>query len=428
VKAYKIGALRASIASIWVSIVYDLIAKYRELTVSDDPAARTFIDLWDNATAHNDIRKLLELERGIIEDATSKTQIIDPLSKKHLDRIREDRHLCAHPAFSSDAELFEPSPELVRLHLVSAVDLVLSRKPLQGKAIIETYSIDVRSAGFPSDNAKILDYVERRYLERVRAPNIRGFGAVLAKSLLKGVPVEWEHQQNKVISSLVAVRERAVEAWPDVSSAIVRLIDTLEPNHRLRAITFIAAFPDFWPLLQEPTRMALQATVDNADPAALSDFRILKAGTVLDMRHSVVRLIDKLNEKQLAGAISALPLSDLWPRAIKLYRESGSYRGSEANFRNFILPFAGHIKNQWLDQLLDAVIANGQNSDAALTETFLIELLSKTEVDCWPSLDARNRFCLHFRRKHWDAEPNNLLTLLQSDGWVLPPSEPEPED
>lgn len=49
----------------------------------------------------------------------------------HLQRLRENRHLCVHPAFSAEAELFEPSPELVRLHLVNAINLVLSQEPLQ---------------------------------------------------------------------------------------------------------------------------------------------------------------------------------------------------------------------------------------------------------------------------------------------------------
>ena len=45
------------------------------------------------------------------------------IAGRQLERLREDRHLCAHPAFSAEALLFEPTPELVRMHLVNAVDL-----------------------------------------------------------------------------------------------------------------------------------------------------------------------------------------------------------------------------------------------------------------------------------------------------------------
>lgn len=192
VKAYKAGALRGALTSAWVALVYDLIAKYRELSAIGDAAATAFLLSWDNATTSGDIPKLLVLEAGILEDATANTQVVNRIARSHLDRLREDRHLCAHPAFSAEAELFEPSPELVRLHLVNAVDLVLSQEPLQGKAIFDLYDVDVQSQGFPSTHGLILDYVEQRYLARVRTQNVRNFGSVLAKSLLKGVPAQWD--------------------------------------------------------------------------------------------------------------------------------------------------------------------------------------------------------------------------------------------
>jgi hypothetical protein len=221
----------------------------------------------------------------------------------------------------------------VRLHLFNAVDLVLSQEPLQGKAIFDLYNVDVQSPGFPTAHERILDYVEQRYLARVRAQNVRNFGTVLAKSLLKGVPAQWEPLHRKIIPSLVAVRDRAANAWPDVSLAIVRLIDNLEPANRPRAITFIAAFPDFWPRLQEPTRTALQATLDNADPAALADYRILAGVTVLQFRTALLALIAGLNRNQLADAIASQPLVDLWPRAVEEYQGSGSWRTPRCRHR-----------------------------------------------------------------------------------------------
>ena len=61
---------------------------------------------------------------------------------------------------------------------------------------------------FPTERSKIRDYVEQRYLAQTRPQNINNFGLVLAKSLLKGIPPEWENSRQKVIDSLIAVRER----------------------------------------------------------------------------------------------------------------------------------------------------------------------------------------------------------------------------
>jgi hypothetical protein len=421
VKAYKAGALRASLTSAWVALVYDLIAKYRELGALGDAAATAFIQAWDAATAATDVRRLLQLETTIIEDATINTQIVNRIARTHLERLREDRNFCAHPAFSAEAELFEPSPELVRLHLVNVVDLVLSQEPLQGKAIFVLFDVDVQSTGFPTAHARILDYVEQRYLERVRAQNIRNFGTVLAKSSLKGIPPQWEPEHNKIVSSLVAVRERAPQSWPDVSSAIVRLIDNLEPESRPRAIAFIAAFPDFWPSLQEPTRTALQETVDNADPEALTEFRMLAGVGVPHFRNPLLAVIAALDPNGVAKAIAAQPLPDLWPRAIDLYKASGSFRGSEANFRELIAPFAGRLGSEQHDQLLDAVIENGQNWDAADTPSLLLSMLRDATPAGRPTNDARNRFYQGLRRMRRLDRYEEALTLLQADGWIVPP-------
>ncbi|MER2266083.1 hypothetical protein [Methylobacterium oxalidis] len=428
VKAYKAGALRASLTTAWVALVYDLIAKYRELSALGDAGAAAFVHAWDTATAANDIRRLLQLEATILDDATNNTQVVNRIAHVHLERLREDRHLCAHPAFSAEAELFEPSSELVRLHLVNVVDLVLSQEPLQGKAIFDLFDVDVQSAGFPSLHARIIDYVEQRYLERIRVQNIRNFGAVLAKSLLRGVPPQWEARQRRIVSSLVAIRERAAPAWPDISSAIVRLVDNLEPQHRPRAIAFIAAFPDFWPLLQQPTRTALQETVDNADPATLTEYRMLAGVSLPQFRAPLLAVIAGLDREGLSKAIAVEALVDFWPRAVALYEESGGFRGSEANFRNLVAPFAGQLSSLQQDRLLGAVIENGQNWDAGDTDTLLLALLRNTAPADRPTHAARDRFYRHVRRMGRLKKYEEVLAVLQEDGWPLPAPQQDEED
>ncbi|EIX9221969.1 TPA: hypothetical protein MM152_003764 [Klebsiella pneumoniae] len=420
VKAYKAGALRGALTSAWVALVYDLIAKYRELSAMGDAAAAAFLQSWDNATKSGDIPKLLQLEGSIIENATTDTQAVNRIARTHLDRLREDRHLCAHPAFSAEANLFEPSHELVRLHLVNAVEFVLSQDPLQGKAIFDLYDVDVQSPGFPTAYERILDYVEQRYLVRVRAQNIGNFGTVLAKSLLKGVPAQWEELHHKIIISLVAVRERAGNAWPDVSLTIVRLIDSLEPHNRLRVISFIAVFPEFWQRLQEPTRIALQETIENAVPEKFTDYRVLTGVTFPQFRTALLAIIAGLTQQQLADAITFQPLTELLDKAIGYYKDSGSWRGSEENFASLITPFAGRLSQQQFDQLLNAITSNGQNWDAAGTDKLLLGMLSNAMPADLPSHEARDAFYRHISYWNRSVKYGDVFAILQSDGWIPP--------
>lgn len=428
VRAYKAGALRASLTAAWVAIAYDLIAKYRELSAMGDPAATAFLQSWDNATAIGDIRQLLQLEGSILDDAASNTQAISQMAGRQLKRLREDRHLCAHPAFSAEASLFEPTPELVRMHLVNVVDLVLGQEALQGRAIFEVFDADVQSAGFPREHARILDYVEQRYLARVRPQNIRNFGTVLAKSLLKGVPPHLDVVRSKIESALVAVRDRAPGSWPEVTPSIIRLLDTLDPADRPRAIAFIGAFPNFWPLLQDPTRTSLQETVNNTNAANLTDYLVLKGVTFAPFRAPLEALIAGLGREVLGEAVTAAPLPELWPQAVAIYAASGSFRGSEANFSEFITPYTGSLNAVALDQLLDAIINNGQNYDAAGTRTMLLSLIRNAGDGRLPSAEARNRFyqmVLRTRRQEAYAE---VTALFEADGWTPPPREADEDD
>ncbi|UPT97742.1 hypothetical protein J4G48_0006505 [Bradyrhizobium barranii subsp. apii] len=118
----------------------------------------------------------------------------------------------------------------------------------------------------------------------------------------------------------------------------------------------------------------------------------------------------------------------MWPRAVEEYQGSGSWRKSEANFSDLITPFAGRLNGQQLDQLLDAVIDNGQNWDAAETDTLLLALLRNATPADRPSHDARNRFYQHIVRMRRIDKYEDVLTFLQSDGWVPPPPEPPADD
>jgi hypothetical protein len=250
---------------------------------------------------------------------------------------------------------------------------------------------------------------------------VKNFGIVLAKSVLKGVPQPWELQRRKIVSSLVAVRDRAPESWPDLSQTIVRLIDNLEPENRNRAITFIASFPDFWAQLQAPTMTALEETAENTDAAQITDYRMLAAVTLPQFRDALLGLIDNLGDDRLRDAIEVEPLDDLWPHAVEKYESSGSYRGSEVNFREFIAPFSGRLNGQQHDQLLDAIIENGQNWAAADTPSLLLGFLKNANVSDYPTRNARDRFYVGLRDMRRVDRYDDTLELLQADRWSFPP-------
>lgn len=236
--------------------------------------------------------------------------------------------------------------------------------------------------------------------------------------MLKGIPPHLDGVRGKIASALVAVRERTPAAWPELTPSIVQLLDNLGPVDRPRAIAFIAAFPNFWPLIQEATQTALQETVNNLDPANVADVRIMMGITFERFRAPLLAAIPRLDRETLARTIAATPLADLWPNAVARYAGSGSFRGSEANFSDFIAPYTGSLAQAELDQVLDAVVGNGQNYAAAATGGFLLSLLRNAGRQ--PSIDARNRFVQGLHEVRHMDQFRDVLAMFTADGWQRP--------
>jgi hypothetical protein len=367
----------------------------------------------------------LQLEREILGHAKDQTQILNGIDFTHLSRLRDDRHLCAHPAYSTEAELFEPSCELVRLHLVNVVNLVLALEPRQGRAIFDVFSIDVQSVGFPTKHEQIVDYVEQRYLQRVRRSNIHNFGVVLAKSLIMGNPTEWDVHYGKIISTLVSVRDRSAAYWPEVSTSIIRLLDNLEPANRSRAIAFIGFFPEFLVRLNAPTRTSLQATVDTLTPLDLADYRVLAGVGSQQFRAALLRLIEQLSDDSVAEAVAQnstalLNIPELWVRGLNIYKNSRSFRGSEENFRRLILPFSVHMDSEKIGELLGAIMSNGQNWSASLTPSLLLRILQDMAPQVRPSNEIMNEFYIHIEDGLSVREYEQVFAAFTGFGWVIP--------
>ncbi|HYO73106.1 MAG TPA: hypothetical protein VEU33_44290, partial [Archangium sp.] len=118
IQAYRAGALRAAVTAVWISVVYDLIAKIRELSLGGDKNATKFVEALDRAVAQEDVPALQRIEGAILDTAADDFELLSAHEKVDLERLRDDRNLCAHPALVAEHTIFQPTPELTRAHLV----------------------------------------------------------------------------------------------------------------------------------------------------------------------------------------------------------------------------------------------------------------------------------------------------------------------
>ena len=134
ISAYRGGACRAAIISAWVAVAYDIIAKIRELAGQGDRQALAFTSGLDAAIGSKSASKLQAIEDKLLKEARDSYEFLSAREHDDLERLKADRNLCAHPAFASEDQLFDPTPELVRAHLVHAIVHLLRHPPCRGGA------------------------------------------------------------------------------------------------------------------------------------------------------------------------------------------------------------------------------------------------------------------------------------------------------
>jgi hypothetical protein len=53
---------------------------------------------------------MLAFEKDLLDIATNQLEFLSVIEKAYLERLKEDRNICAHPTFSADGSQFSPLP------------------------------------------------------------------------------------------------------------------------------------------------------------------------------------------------------------------------------------------------------------------------------------------------------------------------------
>jgi hypothetical protein len=210
ISAYRARAYRSAIMGTWVAVAYDIIGKIRELAVEGDAAAVTFTTTLDDAIAQkatNPIQALKVLqgiENDLLSQSLNSFEFITLQEYTDLDRLKQDRNQCAHPAFVTDMVLFQPSPELVRAHIAHAINHLLAHPPTQGKNALARLKTDLMQPSFPTDQKAVSEFMEMRYFTHAKKALLDNFVTVLLKVLIKASEPDLIGHEDAVLRCLIA--------------------------------------------------------------------------------------------------------------------------------------------------------------------------------------------------------------------------------
>lgn len=356
VQCYKAGAYRSAIVNAWIAVVFDLVDKIRDLALSGDAKAQRINSRYetyiDQINAGNDqgVKNALEFERTIIGICGEELGFFDHQQMRDLQRLREDRHQCAHPSFQSAGIPHRPNAELARLHLRNAVEHVLSQPPIQGRAAIAELLTTVASDYFPKDQHQATIALRQTPLANPSEALIRGlvdhliFGFSQAES-----PVAGKIQVGSVLSVLLNSHRETAE--PRISQQLSTLIRQIEDQGLPAVVRLVAITPEMAGLIDDAARVRINEFLRSGPEAEV--ISALLVGRHPGLAAAADHRIQSLEVDSLAVAIQEHGLGELAKdRALQLLSESRSWNTSNEVIEKLIVPLFESLSRTDVERII----------------------------------------------------------------------------
>lgn len=410
ITAYRGGALRSAIMSTWIAVAFDIIAKARELAAQGEPAPKEFVNDLDSAIVNSDIRKMQTIEADLLKTARDKLQMFASHEFDALERLRNDRHLCAHPAFVVDDELYQPSLELVRSHIVHALKYLLINAPLQGKSAIARFDADIASLSFPTNSEEIGAYVRIKYLDQAKDALVQNLIKALISAPFGNERARFEGRLRILAMTLREVAKAKTAIYDSVvESYVAKKFDAVDDNVLLNICPFLESDTSIWSWISEPARIRIKQLLKTVDVELLKTHNAFDAFIIDELSDVLLERFDDFDHKTQASIINDYPNQHLVSRGIEIYGKSGGFRTAEDRGHSIILPLSKFFTANDIKDLLKAAGENGQIWCASGMPTILEKLFDNTRNLLPESLPYWQEFIDH-QIKRYDGNKEEYYT------------------
>lgn len=372
VACYKAGGFRSCIVATWNAVIFDYFHKLRELDMAGDANAKTKLDEYERIRegGESKLKEALDYERDILNVAATQFELLTPLEKHDLERLQHDRNRSAHPSMQNSDDPYQPTAELARTHLRNAVEIMLEREPVQGKAAFNRICNEVKSSYFPTDVANARTHFQHGPLKRARKSLIRSLVIGFAKAILNGdFPSE---ERNRLQAALAAIVEMHRSTAEEILRTELPGICSIIDDKKLYRVAHLASKID---VTWDAIGPACQGKVNTLIASGPADnngvlLAIVSAIKVPAIRQSALDRAKTLPIQSFAKIVVA-PRADYLDRAIQEYRSAGSFRGAEQVGQELIVPLASVMDVNHISEVLVVARSNNQIYDAGGTQDIL---------------------------------------------------------
>jgi hypothetical protein len=263
VNCYRAGAYRSCIVATWNAVVFDFIHKMRELELSGNSEAINQLQKFEKLSSDKNVKGLWQFEKDIPKLSLEKFELISHPEKPHIERLFEDRSLCAHPSMASLEEPFEATAELARCHLRSAVMYLLQRPPVQGRSACNKILQRIQLETFPKDPELATQYFKQGLLAGARPSLIKDILVNLTIKLLTDNCSEDERERH--FSALNAISNLYLQQTRDIlNEKLSRFIEEVNDANLDKAIIYLRSVKA-WDRLSEPCQIRINIFIQNLE-------------------------------------------------------------------------------------------------------------------------------------------------------------------
>lgn len=362
--SYRAGAYRASVISTWIAIYVDLIEKVKELSVSNDAVAKKIEKRLDSIQSH-DIRGKLDFENDILSIAQEELGIISPIEKIHLERIKQDRNVCAHPTFSNDGIQFVPNPEMARSYIVQAANYLLIQMPIKGKVHTDKIFELICDESFPEDKEKAFEILKSdQYLGRVKESVIRNLVIILFKRLFiddKSISLSL---MKKITSALAALgRINSEELIGVCNTKLKNILATSNANGIRRLVPFLNYLPELWRYIEDAIKLRLEQLIKSMNVSELIKYHVaVTADSIPEIDVYLKSSIQDMTDESLKRLLKESPSSVLREKAINVFVESWSFASAYKNGVEILLKYSAYLTDCDLQKIFEGTKKNGNSN------------------------------------------------------------------
>jgi len=359
VSAYNGGAFRAAILSIWVAVCADIISKLRELSTGGDKNAKSKLDNLSKWISLENFKELQHFEGELIQIALKEFEMILPHEAKDLMRLREDRHLCAHPALVSDENFFSPTAELARTHIVHAITHLLSHPPVQGKSLLARLDRDLLGGSFPSEKEDIEKAIKITYLSHAKTSAIRSLIRALTKKLTSEDSGTYRGKEKTVAEALASIGRIFPQIYESEVPAIYeKLGKELGGTEILRTAYYIGADSRIWDWLSTSGQIRILAKIDSAPLKDLVVNGVASARHTLPVGFRLLQRLEKEDATLLERWLQKAPCMAFVPKALEIYGKASSFSSAEIYGETILLPHAEYFSAENIERLAEVIKTN----------------------------------------------------------------------